>query len=248
MRGLSQFCDRNEWRQNTHSGRGICRRGSPVIAMLLLAGCSLAPVIAENTLDYNTAVETVTNGVLVSNIFARPRWRSSVFFRFVANPRRGAAQFAGANHAALRSGVSRRCRSLGARRAARRQQPARLRRRAAEHKEVCRRHTRRYRREGLRIFHSTPYRCQGVSQPRRQPCRTAPLLPGCVFRRSRPVIPSEGGRLYRLKPAGDSDDPCHLPRRALVSTSSSGQLVGWSSSLCCLAAAFRRLSPLSASR
>jgi hypothetical protein len=53
----------------------------------------------------------------------------------------------------------------------------------------------------------------------------------CVFRRSRPVIPSEGGHLYRLKPAGDSDDPCHLPRRALVSTLSSGQLVGWSSSL-----------------
>jgi len=53
----------------------------------------------------------------------------------------------------------------------------------------------------------------------------------CVFRRSRPPIPSEVGRLYRLKPAGDSDDPCHLPRRALVSTLSSGQLVGWSSSL-----------------
>jgi len=53
----------------------------------------------------------------------------------------------------------------------------------------------------------------------------------CAFRRSRPGIPSEGGRLYRLKPAGDSDDPGHLPRRALVSTSSSGQLVGSASSL-----------------
>ena len=40
----------------------------------------------------------------------------------------------------------------------------------------------------------------------------------------------EGGRLFRLKPAGDSDDPGHLVRRALVSTSSSGQLAGSSSS------------------
>jgi hypothetical protein len=68
MRGLSQFCERSEWRQSTQSGRGLCRGGSPVVAVLLLAGCSLAPVIAENTLDYNTAVETVTNSVLVSNI------------------------------------------------------------------------------------------------------------------------------------------------------------------------------------
>jgi hypothetical protein len=41
----------------------------------------------------------------------------------------------------------------------------------------------------------------------------------------------EAGRLYRLKPAGDSDDPGHLVRRALVSTLSSGQLAGSSSSL-----------------
>jgi putative tryptophan/tyrosine transport system substrate-binding protein len=37
----------------------------------------------------------------------------------------------------------------------------------------------------------------------------------CAFRRSRPGIPSEGGRLYRLKPAGDSDDPGHLLRGVL---------------------------------
>ncbi|HXL65509.1 MAG TPA: hypothetical protein VN938_10650 [Xanthobacteraceae bacterium] len=90
MRGLSQFCDRNEWRQNTHSGRGICRRGSPVIAMLLLAGCSLAPVIAENTLDYNTAVETVTNGVLVSNIL-RARDGAPLYFSDLSQIR-GAVQ------------------------------------------------------------------------------------------------------------------------------------------------------------
>jgi transposase-like protein len=52
----------------------------------------------------------------------------------------------------------------------------------------------------------------------------------CAFRRSRPWIPSEAGRLYRLKPAKDSDDPGRLPRRALATTSSSGQLAGSSSS------------------
>jgi hypothetical protein len=52
----------------------------------------------------------------------------------------------------------------------------------------------------------------------------------CAFRRSRPGIPREGGRLYRLKPARDSDDPGRLAGQALVSTSSSGQLAGSSSS------------------
>jgi hypothetical protein len=32
----------------------------------------------------------------------------------------------------------------------------------------------------------------------------------CVFRRSRPGIPSEGGRPFPIKPAGDSNDPSHL--------------------------------------
>jgi len=32
----------------------------------------------------------------------------------------------------------------------------------------------------------------------------------CAFRRSRPGIPSEGGRPFQLKPARDSDDPGHL--------------------------------------
>jgi hypothetical protein len=79
MRRLSQFCDCSEERQNTQSAGGICRSGSPVIAVLLLAGCSLAPVIAENTLDYNTAVETVTNSVLVSNIL-RARDGAPLYF------------------------------------------------------------------------------------------------------------------------------------------------------------------------
>jgi hypothetical protein len=52
----------------------------------------------------------------------------------------------------------------------------------------------------------------------------------CAFRRSRPAIPGEAGRLYRLKPARDSEDPGHLGKRALASASSSGQLAGASSS------------------
>ena len=38
----------------------------------------------------------------------------------------------------------------------------------------------------------------------------------CAFRRSRPGIRSEGGRLYRLKPAGDSDDPATPEARSRV--------------------------------
>jgi hypothetical protein len=79
MRRLSQFCDRGVARQNIQTARGIGRAGSPIITSLLVAGCSLAPVIAENTLDYNTAVETVTNGVLVTNIL-RARDYAPLYF------------------------------------------------------------------------------------------------------------------------------------------------------------------------
>ena len=75
----SRFCARREGRQNTRFGGGICRGGSPVIALVLLAGCSLAPVIAENTLDYNTTVETVTNNVLVTNVL-RARDYAPLYF------------------------------------------------------------------------------------------------------------------------------------------------------------------------
>ena len=61
-------------------------------------------------------------------------------------------------------------------------------------------------------------------------CRYTVMRASCAFRRSRPGIPREGGRLYRLKPARDSDDPGRLAGQALVSTSSSGQLAGSSSS------------------
>jgi predicted transcriptional regulator len=60
--------------------------------------------------------------------------------------------------------------------------------------------------------------------------RTKRRFVECAIRRSRPEIPREGGRLYRLKPARDSDDPGRDAGQALVSTSSSGQLAGSSSS------------------
>src|SRR6266545_3207234 len=59
---------------------------------------------------------------------------------------------------------------------------------------------------------------------------TAPVI-SCGFRRIRPGIPSEGGHRFRLKPAGDSDDPGHLGGGALVSACSSGQAAGWASRL-----------------
>ena len=52
----------------------------------------------------------------------------------------------------------------------------------------------------------------------------------CAFRRSRPAIPSEAGRLYRLKPARDSDDPGHLLGLALVSALPSVHSTGSASS------------------
>jgi hypothetical protein len=58
--------------------------------MLLLAGCSLAPVIAESTLNYNTTVETVTNGVLVTNIL-RARDSAPLYFSDLSQIR-GAVQ------------------------------------------------------------------------------------------------------------------------------------------------------------
>ena len=81
-----------------------------------------------------------------------------------------------------------------------------------------------------RIKAIVPYIADDFDEPLPEDFLLRPL-PVCAFRRSRPGIPSEGGRPYRLKPAGDSDDPGHLLRRALVSTSSSGQLAGSASSL-----------------
>jgi len=79
MRRLSQFCGRHQWRRISHDSCGVHRSGLPVIAMLLLAGCSLAPVIAEQSADYNSTVETVTNNVLVTNIL-RARDGAPLYF------------------------------------------------------------------------------------------------------------------------------------------------------------------------
>jgi hypothetical protein len=174
MSGFSRFRGRRQWRWSPPKNCGAFRGASPVIVlspvMLLLAGCSLAPVIAESTLNYNTTVETVTNGVLVTNIL-RARDSAPLYFSDLSHPRRGASQFAGANHDALRANVSRGRGSLGLGRPARHQQSTRLRRRTAEHQKIRRRHAGRHRRKSLCVFHSAARRCQGGSQPRRQPRR-----------------------------------------------------------------------------
>jgi hypothetical protein len=78
MSRLSQFCDRHR-RRNTHASRGRRVCGLPVIGTVLLAGCSLAPVIAEQSGDYNTTVETVTNNILITNIL-RARDGAPLYF------------------------------------------------------------------------------------------------------------------------------------------------------------------------
>jgi len=90
MRRLSQFCERHQWRRTTHDRCGVRRFGLPAIATLLLAGCSLAPIIAEQSLDYNAAVETLTNNVLVINIL-RARDGAPLYFSDLSQIR-GAVQ------------------------------------------------------------------------------------------------------------------------------------------------------------
>jgi hypothetical protein len=41
-------------------------------------------------------------------------------------------------------------------------------------------------------------------------CWHAPIEPGCAFRRLQPSIPIETSHLFRMKPAGHSDDPSRL--------------------------------------
>ncbi len=54
-------------------------RALPVIGAFLLAGCSLAPFISKNSIDYNNTVENVTNNVLVTNIL-RARDGAPLYF------------------------------------------------------------------------------------------------------------------------------------------------------------------------
>ena len=67
---------------------------------------------------------------------------------------------------------------------------------------------------------------------------------GCAFRRSRPGIPSEGGRLYRLKPAWHSDDAGHLVGRVLVSASGISSADGIAVKLLPLGGGFAKAFPL----
>lgn len=90
MRRLSQFCERRQWRHRVDEIRGVCGRGPHFVAMLLLAGCSLAPIIAEQSGDYNTTVETVTDNVLVANIL-RARDEAPLYFSDLSQIR-GAVQ------------------------------------------------------------------------------------------------------------------------------------------------------------
>lgn len=90
MRRRAKFCERQQWRQRVCDIGGVHRSGRPFVALLLLAGCSLGPVIAENTLDYNTTVETVTNNVLVTNIL-RARDQAPLYFSDLSQIR-GAVQ------------------------------------------------------------------------------------------------------------------------------------------------------------
>jgi hypothetical protein len=53
--------------------------GLSVLAAFFIAGCSLAPFIASNSIDYNTTVESVTNSVLVTNIL-RARDGAPLYF------------------------------------------------------------------------------------------------------------------------------------------------------------------------
>lgn len=79
MRSLVKFCERQQWRPRLCNVCGVHGSGPPFAVLLLLAGCSLGPVIAENTIDYNTTVETVTNSVLVTNIL-RARDGAPLYF------------------------------------------------------------------------------------------------------------------------------------------------------------------------
>jgi hypothetical protein len=68
-------------------GHGCCRlTGLSVAGALLLAGCSLGPAITENSADYNTTIEDVTNAALVSNVL-RARDHAPLYFTDLAQIR-----------------------------------------------------------------------------------------------------------------------------------------------------------------
>jgi hypothetical protein len=75
---------RYTWRREVPEGYGCCRLS--VAGALLLAGCSLGPAITENSADYNTTIEDVTNAALVSNAL-RARDHAPLYFSDLAQIR-----------------------------------------------------------------------------------------------------------------------------------------------------------------
>jgi hypothetical protein len=66
--------------------RGGLSAGLWVAGALLLAGCSLGPLITQNSADYNTTIEDVTNAALVSNVL-RARDHAPLYFSDLAQIR-----------------------------------------------------------------------------------------------------------------------------------------------------------------
>jgi hypothetical protein len=69
----------HERARQRRSKRGYVLNRLSVIGTLVLAGCSLAPFITKNSIDYNSTVENVTNSVLVTNIL-RARDGAPLYF------------------------------------------------------------------------------------------------------------------------------------------------------------------------
>jgi hypothetical protein len=87
MRISSNSFRRHTWRRDVPEGYGGCRlTGLSVASALLLAGCSLGPAITENSADYNTTIEDVTNAALVSNVL-RARDHAPLYFSDLAQIR-----------------------------------------------------------------------------------------------------------------------------------------------------------------
>jgi hypothetical protein len=87
MRISSNSFRRRTWRRDVREGYGRRRlTGLSVAGALLLAGCSLGPAITENSADYNTTIEDVTNAALVSNAL-RARDHAPLYFSDLAQIR-----------------------------------------------------------------------------------------------------------------------------------------------------------------
>jgi hypothetical protein len=79
MRISSNFLYCRTWRRGAREGHGGLLIGLSAACALLLAGCSLGPAITENSADYGTTIEEVTNAALVTNIL-RARDHAPLYF------------------------------------------------------------------------------------------------------------------------------------------------------------------------